>query len=321
MSCRYFWSLAATLVLVTVATPAWAFCRTASCELGEEDRVQQSLPPCERDERNCVTEGKPLHWPSPCISYAVQRDGSAKLGIDAATFQQTVQEAFDAWSAVECPSGGSPRFQAQFQGFVGCPRREFVCGGAEKNVNVMMFHDHDWPEVSSVIGLTTPAGGTESGKLVDADLEINSENYTFSLDASTGGEIRLLDVVAHEVGHFLGLSHSDADGALMSVGYESLQLSRELLTSDDIAAICAAYPPGAALECSPSAPAYDECQRDPGDPLPECGIATMRHDESGGGCSLGGSPRSGSLMPLWALVLGCWGLRRRACFDARLRHG
>jgi uncharacterized protein (TIGR03382 family) len=309
---RYFSSFGAGLVLLTAASPTQAFCRTASCELGEEGRVQQSLPPCERDEHNCVTEGKPLHWPSPCLYYAVQRDGSAKAGIDAETFQQTVQEAFDAWAAAECPSGGSPRFEAQFQGFVGCRRREAVCGGTEKNVNVMMFHDQDWPELASAIGLTTPAGGTESGTLVDADLEINSESYTFSLDASGAGEIRLLDVVAHEVGHFLGLSHSDAEGSLMSVGYESLQLSRELLTADDVAAICAAYPPGAALACSaPSAPVYDECQRNPGDPPLECKLATMTHDKSDGGCSIGGSPPSGSPIPLSALMLAWWGLRRR----------
>jgi hypothetical protein len=309
---RGFSSFGTALVLLTAATPSWAFCRTSSCELGEEKRVDQSLPTCERDERHCVTEGKPLHWPSPCLNYAVQRDGSTKAGIDAATFQKAVQEAFDAWAAAECPSGGSPRFRAQFQGFVGCRHREVVCGGTEKNVNVMMLHDQDWPELPSVIGLTTPAGGTESGRLVDADLEINSENYTFSLDASGAGEVRLLDVVAHEVGHFLGLSHSDAEGSLMSVGYESLQLSRELLTADDVAAICAAYPPGAALACSaPSAPVYDECQREIGDPPLECEIATMTHDKSEGGCSIGGSPPSSSAMPLWAFMLAWWGLKRR----------
>lgn len=309
---RCFSSLGTALVLVTLAAPSWAFCRTSSCELGEDERVELSQPPCERDERNCVTEGKPLHWSSPCLYYAVQRDGSVKAGIDADTFRQVVQEAFDAWAAAECPSGGSPRFQAQFQGFVGCRRREAVCGGTEKNVNVMMLQDQDWPEPSSVIGLTTPAGGTESGRLVDADLEINSEDYTFSLDASGAGEIRLLDVVAHEAGHFLGLSHSDAEGSLMSAGYASLQLSRELLTADDVAAICAAYPPGAALTCSaPSSPAYDECQRNLGDPPLECEIATMTHDKSEGGCSIVGSPPSGSRAPLWAFMLAWCALRRR----------
>lgn len=309
---RGFSSLGAALVFLTTAAPSWAFCRTSSCELGEEKRVDQSLPACERDERDCVTEGKPLHWPSPCLYYAVQRDGSTKARIDAATFQQTVQEAFDAWAGAECESGGSPRFQAQFQGFVGCRQREVVCGGTEKNVNVMMFHDQDWPELPSVIGLTTPAGGVESGRLVDADLEINSESYTFSLGASGAGEVQLLDVVAHEVGHFLGLSHSDAEGSLMSVGYESLQLSRELLTADDVAAICAAYPPGAALACpAPSAPVYDECQRSIGAPPLECEIATMTHDKSEGGCSIGGSLPSASTLPLWAFMLASWGLKRR----------
>jgi hypothetical protein len=265
------------------ALPAHAFCRTSSCELAEDDRA----PICARDEHDCVTEGNPLRWPSPCLYYAVQRDGSRKAGIDAETFQEAVQQAFRAWQGAECPGGGSPRFHAQFQGLVSCAKRETVCGGIDKNVNVMMLHDDDWPELSSVIGLTTPSGGTESGLLVDADLEINSQDFDFSTAAMSSDGLQLTGVLAHEVGHFLGLSHSDAEGALMSVHYEMLELGPGLLTDDDIAAVCAAYPPGKALSCpAPVAPAYDACQLAPGETPSECRLASMTHDKSSG-CSIG----------------------------------
>jgi hypothetical protein len=316
MSLRRILLLGLVLATSAATLPARAFCRTSSCELGEDDRNMT----CARDEHNCVTEGNPLHWASPCLYYAVQRDGSPKSGIDGDAFQQTVARAFEAWESAQCPGGGSPRFHAQFQGFVGCNRREAVCGGAEKNVNVMMLHDQDWPELPNVIGLTTPSGGTKSGLVIDADLEINSQDFDFSEGAAGPYALKLSDVLAHEVGHFLGLSHSDAGGALMSVHYEMVQLSPELLTADDVAAICTAYPPGKALSCpAPAAPAYDECQLALGEVPPECQLSSMTHDKSSGGCNIGGaagdSRQSGVASAL--VMLGWLAARRRRARAAR----
>ena len=314
MSLRPISILGLCLASLGAALPAHAFCRTSSCELGEDERALK----CDRDAHECVTEGNPLHWQSPCLYYAVQRDGSPQAGIDGDAFQKTVAAAFQAWQSAKCPGGGSPRFHAQFQGFVGCAKREAVCGGTDKNVNVMMLHDDNWPELPSVIGLTTPSGGTKSGLVIDADLEINSQDFDFSTGATGPTALKLSDVLSHEVGHFLGLSHGDADGALMSVHYEMVQLSPELLTDDDVAAICTAYPPGTALSCpAPSAPAYDECQLSLGETPPECQLASMTHDKSSGGCSVGvatfgGAGQRGGLSAL--LLVGWLAARRRYTF-------
>lgn len=279
-------SLVLGFLLCGLAHDAHAFCRSMSCELGEEERVNSGGEECPRDAHDCVTEGNPLHWPNPCLSFAVQRDGSAASGIDAEAFQALVTQAFAAWESVECPGGGSPRFHAQYQGQVSCHRRETVCGGADKNVNVMMLHDESWPDLPGTIGLTRPSGGTTSGLIIDADLEINAQNYDFSAEASGPTALDLSQVLAHEVGHFLGLGHSDARGALMAKDYASLQLSRELITTDDIAAICAAFPPGEALTCpAPLAPAYDECQLTPGE-APDCVISLVNHEHRSSGCSV-----------------------------------
>jgi hypothetical protein len=276
-------SVAWGVVLLCCGPAAHAFCRTMSCELAEEERALM----CVRDAHECVTEGEPLHWPSPCLNYAVQRDGSPRAGIDGEAFRKSVERAFEAWASVTCPGGGSPRFHAQFQGFVSCAQRETVCGNANKNVNVMMLHDDDWPELASAIGLTTPSGGTESGLIVDADLEINSRDYDFSEAAMSSGGLKLEQVLAHEVGHFLGLGHSDAPGALMFANYQTLQPGAELLTGDDIAAICLAYAPGEALTCpAPGVPVYDECQLEPGAAPSECRISSKTHHKSSG-CSIG----------------------------------
>jgi hypothetical protein len=298
-----------------VAPPAAGFCRTSACELGEEERVNEGGKACTRDAHECVTEGNRLHWGSPCLTYAVQRDGSPAAGISAEEFQALVEQAFLAWEQVSCPGGGSPRFHAQYQGLVSCHRREAVCGTADKNVNVMMLHDSEWPDAPSTIGLTRPSGGTVSGLVLDTDLEINSQDYDFSLGATGPSALDLSQVLAHEVGHFLGLSHSDFLGALMSKDYASLQLSRELITSDDIAAICEAYPPGPALSCpAPPPPAYDTCQVTPGQQQ-DCVLPSMTHDHKSSGCSMGPSHSSGlasaGSASLLAVLLGLARRRRQ----------
>jgi Matrixin len=307
------------------APHAKAFCLTKSCELGEEVRKQQGKPACARDPQQCVTEGQPLHWADPCIQYAVQADGSANTNMTAEELQHAAAEGFAAWEGVACPNGGSPRFHAQFQGYVQCNRQEVVCGDASKNVNVIQFHDSGWPERSGAIGLTTPSGLTKSGTLNDADLELNSQDYSFDTP-SHPGSFSLRDTLAHEIGHFLGLSHSHEQGALMSEHYDMLQLSRELLTADDVAAICAAYPPGSPLSCAaPSAPAYDDCQMAEGAKPEACVIESKTHEERSGGCSLAPPhERALSLGPGVVLLLGFLRRRRGASERARwarLRSG
>lgn len=302
------WGVSA--VLLSTAGSASAFCRTKSCELGKEDAAG-----CEQED-GCVTEGNPLHWPRACINYAVQADGSPKLGLDGAAFQQLAADTFAAWQDVSCPGGGAPRFEVQFQGFVGCSHREAVCGTSTDNVSTLMFHDSEWPGEADEIGLTTPTGGVSTGVLVDADLELNSADFDFSLTRGDPNGFALQDVLAHEMGHFLGLSHSNHSGALMSPGYTDLAMSRELLTADDIAAICAVYPPGAPLTCpAPPPPVYDECQRAAGEPIDDdCKVRSMTHDQSQRGCNASAGRTPNGVAAPFIMLLGLIGWSRRRRF-------
>jgi hypothetical protein len=280
------------------ATSAAAYCRTMSCELGEDP-----LHPCARDENRCVTQGRPLHWASSCLTYSVQVDGSPKSKLDADQVQAFVEQAFSAWKAARCPGGGSPRFEVQFRSFVSCDRQEAVCDNTEKNANVIMFHDSGWLDGSNRIGVTTPTGGTQSGLIVDADIEINSQNYSFVSDPSGMMSTSLLYVLTHEIGHFLGIAHTPVSGAVMYEGLQSVAYSRNLISADDAAAICAAYPPGPKLHCVAPLPSdYDKCAIPLGED-PPCKLSSLRQDGGGCACHLAASSTGRPLPPIAALGL------------------
>jgi len=297
-------------------TSAAAYCRTMSCELGEDP----NHPSCPRDESQCVTKGNPLHWASPCLTYSVQVDGSPRSKLDADQVQAFVEQAFSAWKAARCPGGGSPRFEAQFQSYVSCDRREAVCDDLSKSANVVMFHDNDWHDGAGHIGVTTPTGGTQSGLVIDADIELNSQDFSFASDPSGMMSTSLLYVLTHELGHFLGLSHSQVAGSVMRpTNYQSLSVSPNLISMDDVAAICAAYPPGPKLSCEPRASSYDTCAIPLGQD-PPCKLPSLTHDGGGCSCRLAASPAPKPLPALSSLGLLVAALSARRRLTRRRRQ-
>ena len=302
---------AAALCVVSAlgwTTRAQAFCRSMTCELGKKTDAE---PPCPRDENQCVTQGQPLHWGNSCLTYTVQVDGSPKSKLDADQVQAFVAEAFDAWKSARCPGGGSPSFEAQFEGFVSCDRHEKICESADKNVNVVMFHDIGWPYGASKIGVTTPTAGKESGLVVDTDVEINAQNFSFTSGPTGGMSTSLRFVLTHELGHFLGLAHSLSSNSVMSQGYQSLALSSTLISPDDAAAICTVFPPGPKRNCgAPPAPAYDMCQIPIGED-PPCKLGSITEDTASCGCRLAASSRSqSSTLAAFGLMLTALAARR-----------
>ena len=223
--------------LAFASSEARAYCRTSVCDGVTGQRCEPSAP------GDC---GEVIAWPSACVGLSVQVDGSAQL--DVPTTQSVFQAAFDTWSAADC-AGLPPAIRVLGLEPVRCDATEY--NQDQGNANVVLFRDEAWPHEGQLttIALTTVTYDLDTADIYDADIELNTAQFTFSAGPGATGALALAAVATHEAGHFLGLAHSAASGSTMLYGYAA---DMDTLSEDDVSAICAVYPPADEGDCDPT---------------------------------------------------------------------
>jgi hypothetical protein len=200
----------------------------------------------------------------------------------------------------------SPSIDVKLLGPIECGISEY--NSEVGNANIVLFREDKWPYVgaANAIGLTTTRFDTKTGDLWDADIELNGVGANLTIGDPIKGD-DLLSVLTHEAGHFLGLSHSTDPIATMRAVYDPSHDGADFrsLAADDIAGICAAYPPE-------RRPASNSCENRHGFSA-ECGADQPPANESKG-CSLhsgavGGGAAAGGYASLLALLAGVLGVR------------
>jgi hypothetical protein len=227
------------MALVPLRANAW--CRTDTCEADPKKEGCAMV-------NGCLAGGTPLSWPKPCVGVSVSVAGSPLRGIGYEQAARIVSEAMNRWTSATCgtaPVGVSVRLMPA----VTCDVVGFNSEGP--NANVWMFRDDGWPyeaQGPETLALTTVTFHPKTGIIYDADVELNSAQN--ALNAADGSD--LAAVVTHEAGHVLGLAHSNSELATMYAYYSAREATDPALSSDDIEALCNAYPPAAAaVSCSP----------------------------------------------------------------------
>jgi hypothetical protein len=244
----------------------------------------------------------PLYWPTSCVTFSSQVDGSTLRGIDYEALNAAVSAGFVQWQSAPCSVGGTPSIAVLDRGPVTCDSQEY--NQDAPNANIWMFRDDYWPYegTGATLALTTITFNVKTGEIFDADVEINSAQNPITV-GDTAIQADLLSIVTHEAGHFLGLSHSCNKEATMFASYKFGETGLRSLEPDDIAGICSIYPPGDTSRA---------CNSDP-----RHGFSTKCKTPEDKGCCTtapGRPSERGSL----AISLGLLGLvlltaRRRSC--------
>ncbi len=309
-------ALTALAGVLGVAADASAFCRSTTCRAS-------SGKECPTDENGCPKEGAKLAWTSSCISFAVNERGTQDL--DPEDTRAIIRKTFKAWSDVPCVGkmgkpAGIAKMTFQEREPVACKKSEY--NKEAPNLNVIIFQDDDWKYrgIDGTLAKTSVTYNDETGEIYDADIEVNAANNTVTIsDNPMKIQYDLQAIMTHEVGHFIGVAHSSVSDAVMFASYSPGSIAQRKLTADDIAAVCAIYPPssGAACDTTPRNGFSATCGAE--EDSSKCSVATIGNTGpiDANGRSGRGGPGSAALAfvgfgALAAVLRGIRGTRARA---------
>lgn len=114
---------------------------------------------------------------------------------------------------------------------------------SQSSKNVVGWIESGWTTVwdndRDAIGVTTVIYYDDTGEIVEADMQLNGENFEWTLSppSSCPPSSNLVDVrniVTHEAGHFIGLDHSSDPEATMYYSSPPCETSKRDLAEDDI---------------------------------------------------------------------------------------
>jgi hypothetical protein len=233
-------------------------------------------------------QGPAQWWKNQPVSFSIQvrcalgddpnalNPAVAGAGEDENTFNQlchaAIQRSFASWEAPSCTN-------LRFQQLPDTAEREvgYDPNAGSANLNTVQFmaescdqivdaEDPCWGENScdgkyscfshgnSVVAYTSSWSDPTDGHLLDADIEGNAADFSFSAEAGDPlpGTIDVQNTFTHEAGHFIGLAHSCEAGQhcpsdlLDTTMYwqenSPEETTKRTLKQDDIDGVCTIYP-------------------------------------------------------------------------------
>ncbi len=170
------------------------------------------------------------------VDYVVNRELSSDMA--DATCLEAIKAGYDVWTNLTC----------SFMTWRYADRTVNSGWGVGDGQNVVSWRESNWDDSSVALAITASIWGGASNSLNDTDIKFNGVHHGWSTDAGGAGNgTDVTSVTAHEVGHALGLDHSDVAGTTMWPSTGPGDTSGRTLHQDDMEGACALYPTGAAI--------------------------------------------------------------------------
>jgi len=174
------------------------------------------------------------------VGVSLQRDGGGKLPREDVVF--AVDQALEAW-VTSC--GGDEPASMSLTAYKSTSCGRAVYNKEGPNANAVVFRDggawdHD-NELGNTLGFTTVSFNVATGEIYGADIELNNTDGQLGVPTARG-DYDLQSVITHELGHLLGIGHTQDETALMYPSLPTQELRHDL-GDDDRAAICEVYSP------------------------------------------------------------------------------
>lgn len=165
------------------------------------------------------SEGNALRWLQMPIPYKINPANS--LGLDETEAETLIHAAFDQWADVS-----KVPVSFDYQGETSTQDPDYT-----DNANVVFFQQ-DWPSDwdAGFLALTF-TWSVDNGEIIAFDMAINEE-FAWTTQGGKNGH-DLMNAVTHEVGHAVGMGHSEMLDATMFADSQMGDTEKRTLADDD----------------------------------------------------------------------------------------